>query len=620
VNARDAAGNTASSSLTVNYTPPDTTPPSISITSPTSSATFSTSNNTINLGGTASDDVGVTQVSWITNHGVSGMATGTTNWTISGLVLPPGSTQVTITAGDAAGNAARAVLTITNTASDTVAPTVSITTPTSAGTYTTTSSTIALAGTASDNIGVIQVTWATDLGDGGSATGTTSWAINSVILQSGQNRIAVTARDAAGNQTTTAVVVTYTPPNAGIAITSPTSDASFQSSQSTVTLGGTASGSTTQVSWASDQGYHGQATGTSIWTAGGIPLQNGNNRITVTARDAAGNQSSAMVTVKFSHPSIGTSPLPPGKAGKLYSYQLTVENGVPPFTWSAGSLPSGLELSPAGTISGTPLTTGSFPLNVSVRDSLNGETAGTVNLQVDNWLSLVSSASLTGGPVSPDSMVTAFGWQLASMTQSAMASPLPTNMGASTVVVRDANGVDRVTPLYYVSPSQINFTIPADTAVGPALVSVYDGDKLLANSSLYVVSVAPSLFSLNQDGLAAAGLVRVTGDTYSYEPVSRLDEATNQIVAVPIDLGSDSDQLYLTLYGTGLRLRPSLDYVHVFIGDTLVPVSYAGASGTSDGLDIINVLLPKELGGKGTVDVFLTVNASSANLVRVVIK
>jgi uncharacterized protein (TIGR03437 family) len=217
-------------------------------------------------------------------------------------------------------------------------------------------------------------------------------------------------------------------------------------------------------------------------------------------------------------------------------------------------------------------------------------------------------------------MVTAFGWQLASMTQSAMASPLPTNMGASTVVVRDANGVDRVTPLYYVSPSQINFTIPADTAVGPALVSVYDGDKLLANSSLYVVSVAPSLFSLNQDGLAAAGLVRVTGDTYSYEPVSRLDEATNQIVAVPIDLGSDSDQLYLTLYGTGLRLRPSLDYVHVFIGDTLVPVSYAGASGTSDGLDIINVLLPKELGGKGTVDVFLTVNASSANLVRVVIK
>jgi uncharacterized protein (TIGR03437 family) len=464
------------------------------------------------------------------------------------------------------------------------------------------------------------VTWATDLGDSGSATGTTSWSINSVTLQSGQNRIAVTARDASGNQTTTALVVTYTPPNAGVAITSPTSNASFQASQSTVTLGGTASGSTTQVNWTSDQGYRGQATGTSTWTAGAIPLQNGNNRITVTASDAAGNQTTAMVTVKYSHPSVGTSPLPPGKAGKLYSYQLTVENGVPPFTWSAGSLPNGMELSASGTISGTPLTTGSFPLNVSVRDSLNAETTGTVSLEVDSWLSLVSSASLTGGPVSPDSMVTAFGWQLASTTQAATVSPLPTNMGASTVVVRDANGVDRTTSLYYVSPSQINFTIPADTAVGPAIASVYNGDKLMATSSLYVVSVAPSVFSLNQDGLAAAGLVRVTGDTYTYEAVSRLDEITNQIVAVPVDLGPGTDQVYLTLYGTGLRLRSSLDSVHVYIGDVLVPVSYAGASGTFDGLDIVNVLLPQELRGKGTVDVFLTVNAASANLVRIVIK
>jgi uncharacterized protein (TIGR03437 family) len=58
----------------------------------------------------------------------------------------------------------------------------------------------------------------------------------------------------------------------------------------------------------------------------------------------------------------------------------------------------------------------------------------------------------------------------------------------------------------------------------------------------------------------------------------------------------------------------------VYIGDVLVPVSYAGASGTFDGLDIVNVLLPQELRGKGTVDVFLTVNAASANLVRIVIK
>jgi uncharacterized protein (TIGR03437 family) len=120
--------------------------------------------------------------------------------------------------------------------------------------------------------------------------------------------------------------------------------------------------------------------------------------------------------------------------------------------------------------------------------------------------------------------------------------------------------------------------------------------------------------------LAAAGLVRVTGDTFDYEPTSRLDTTTNQFVAVPIDLGSDTDQVYLTLYGTGIRGLSSLDSVHVYIGGVLLSAAYAGASGAYDGLDIVNVLLPKELRGKGAADVLLTVNGTSANVVNVLIK
>ncbi len=64
VTARDAAGNTSTDTLTVTYTPADTTLPVATITGPTSAATFATATTPLTLSGTASDNVGVTQVTW----------------------------------------------------------------------------------------------------------------------------------------------------------------------------------------------------------------------------------------------------------------------------------------------------------------------------------------------------------------------------------------------------------------------------------------------------------------------------------------------------------------------------------------------------------------------------
>ena len=55
----------------------DTTDPSVVITSPTSASSYSTSQTSVNLSGTASDNVGVTQVSWSNAAGGSGTASGT---------------------------------------------------------------------------------------------------------------------------------------------------------------------------------------------------------------------------------------------------------------------------------------------------------------------------------------------------------------------------------------------------------------------------------------------------------------------------------------------------------------------------------------------------------------
>jgi len=93
---------------------------------------------------------------------------------------------------------------------ESVPPTITITSPTTGSTYSTTSSPLTVGGTASDNIGVTQVTWANSRGGSGSCTGTTSWTCGSIALLEGQNIITVTARDAASNPGTDTLTVTYT--------------------------------------------------------------------------------------------------------------------------------------------------------------------------------------------------------------------------------------------------------------------------------------------------------------------------------------------------------------------------------------------------------------------------
>ena len=73
---------------------------------------------------------------------------------------------------------------------------------------------ITLTGTASDNVAVASVTWVNDRGGSGTAQGTTSWTAANISLQEGVNVITITATDAAGNSGTAGiqVVCDRTPP------------------------------------------------------------------------------------------------------------------------------------------------------------------------------------------------------------------------------------------------------------------------------------------------------------------------------------------------------------------------------------------------------------------------
>jgi hypothetical protein len=96
--------------------------PTITITVPTSSSTYSTTNGIVALGGTATDDVSVTNITWSNSQGGNGTAQGTTNWTISTISLQPGPNIITVTAQDSDGNTGTGTITVNYSIPDTVSP------------------------------------------------------------------------------------------------------------------------------------------------------------------------------------------------------------------------------------------------------------------------------------------------------------------------------------------------------------------------------------------------------------------------------------------------------------------------------------------------------------------
>jgi len=100
----------------------DTVAPSIRITSPTSSAAYSTTTSTIALSGTSADNIGVSAVSWTSDKGGGGVAAGTASWSISGIALLSGANLIRVTAKDAANNASTDTITVTYNATASPGP------------------------------------------------------------------------------------------------------------------------------------------------------------------------------------------------------------------------------------------------------------------------------------------------------------------------------------------------------------------------------------------------------------------------------------------------------------------------------------------------------------------
>ena len=160
--------------------------PSLEITSPTHVANFATTSNNVTISGLASD-ASQFSISWANNRGGSGSATGTTNWSASNIPLQSGVNVITITATDQWVNVSTDILNVNYSANDNTLPAVTVTFP--ANNSTTNNSSIDLKGTATDNLGVVEVSWTNvTTGGGGKAylsalnATSTNWNVSSQIV------------------------------------------------------------------------------------------------------------------------------------------------------------------------------------------------------------------------------------------------------------------------------------------------------------------------------------------------------------------------------------------------------------------------------------------------------
>jgi uncharacterized protein (TIGR03437 family) len=357
---------------------------------------------------------------------------------------------------------------------------------------------------------------------------------------------------------------------------------------------------------------------------------------TITAGGITTAASAAVEMLNTSQVMLQSSSLPPAiavpspqsaLAGREITFNVSANslNLFAPLEISCLNLPAGASLAPVSNVSGkaeslfrwTPSIQEkgrAFTLNFLVSDGFLSEMRSvTIRVIEASLLTVVSAASYQGSSLSPDSIVTAFGSNLAVRTELSRDLPLALELAGTYVTV---NGVRA--PLFFVSPSQINFAVPAGIDIGmtgEASVIVSSPDGEFALGVLKLTSASPSLFTFDASGKGeAAALATTDGLTYQQ---------------APYDVSINGRPNMLAIFGTGFRHATTgsslVEAFSVSLGGIPARVIYAGAQGGMVGLDQLNIEIPQALQGDSSkaarsLPLILSVNGIEANRVTITIK
>lgn len=198
----------------------------------------------------------------------------------------------------------------------------------------------------------------------------------------------------------------------------------------------------------------------------------------------------------------------------------------------------------------------------------------------------VVNAAGYGTGLGRGTLATLFGSNLANETASAAALPLGRELAGTRV---EAGGVPAL--LYYVSPGQINFVVPAD---GGPEIRVRRGDDASPAFSAIVVERAPGVFTLDSAPAGPAAAVHPDGTVVSVSRPAR-----------PGDI--------LQLFGTGIGFGVPLPEATVRLGEVPAEVRYAGAAPGLPGMTQVNFRVPENAPAGDRVPLVFQLGGAGSN-------
>jgi RHS repeat-associated protein len=360
--AADNAGHQVTRTFTATYVV-DSEPPLVTIASPLNGSFFNT--GAIAVAGTVADASAITAV---TVNGLPAILSGQ-SFSLAALALQEGANPIVIEATDEYGNKGRGEIAVTL---DTLAPQITVSSP-GAGALVN-QFPLAVNGKAADaNLFSVSLS-----GVQGQIVGD-SFYFEGVALAEGENQLAIEASDRAGNKAQLTHIVNLDSIAPQIQITSPA--AGMLLALPSVSVRGTVADTHEVTVKVNDI----QA----VVSAGGfsaqVPLQQGMNRISVVARDQAGNSASRSVDVSVDSVAPQLSIVAPANDALLNSRAITVsgslsEAGIVSVTvngWAAAIAGQSFILA------GLELQEGANDIEAVAKDSAGNQGALRISVRVD---------------------------------------------------------------------------------------------------------------------------------------------------------------------------------------------------------------------------------------------
>lgn len=235
---------------------------------------------------------------------------------------------------------------------------------------------------------------------------------------------------------------------------------------------------------------------------------------------------------------------------------------------------------------------------------------------------LRDAAGYKDSPLPAGGIGSLFGLGLARETAEAKTIPLLTKLSDVRLRLQSPGSTElEDLPLFYVSPTQINFLLP-DRELFQAVIWVDREGDVATSFAISIQRGTASIFTANQDGrgVPAGFAVRVPAGTTTQleQPLFRCpSDVIGGCLPQAVEMGAEGDVVFLVLYGLGFPDQQDGFEPVVTIDGERVRVAYSGRQGQYLGLSQLNVEVPRHLRGRGTVEVVVDSARGVSNAVQV---